>query len=75
MGPIIVYTNDPKKIILTKEEFEKYMQEAYDQGYWRGAAIAHSPFIYTNNGDTIPTIQWKDYITITTSNLEVGDKI
>lgn len=75
MEPIIVYTNDPKNIILTKEEFEKYMQKAYDQGYWRGAAIAHLPFVYPNNRDTIPAIQWKDYITTTTSNLKVGDKV
>lgn len=75
MGPIIVYTNDPKKIILTKEEFEKYMQEAYDQGYWRGAAISHIPFITYNDKETIPAIQWKDYITTTTSNLKVGDTI
>lgn len=73
MGPIIVYTNDPKNIILTKEEFEKYMQEAYDQGYWRGIAIGHSPFIYANNTDTNPAIQWKDYITTTLSNLKVGE--
>ena len=71
MKPIIIYTNDFDKLIFTKEEFEKYMQEAYDQGYWRGAAIPHIPFVY-NDRET-PAIQWKDYITTTTSNLKVGD--
>lgn len=74
MKPIIIYTSDSDKLVFTKEEFEKYMQEAYDQGYWRGAAISHIPFVY-NNDKVMPAIQWKDYITTTTSNLKVGDKV
>ena len=71
MKPIIIYTNDSDKLVFTKEEFEKYMQEAYNQGYWCGAVTQHIPYISWNDKETIPAIQWKDYIT--TSNLKVGD--
>ena len=36
MKPIIIYTGQKDEVKLTKEEFEKYINEAYDQGYKNG---------------------------------------
>jgi len=33
MKPIVIYpNNNSKNVVLTKEEFEKYLKEAYDTG-------------------------------------------
>ena len=41
MKPFVVYIKPSKNnnIILTKEEFEQYIQEAYDKGYADGKAL------------------------------------
>ena len=46
MKPIIIYTGQKDEVKLTKEEFEKYIQEAYDQGYKSGYSegIKWGPF-------------------------------
>ena len=43
MKPIVIYpNNNGNKITLTKEEFEKYLKEAYDTGWTDGRASAQS---------------------------------
>ena len=41
MKPFVVYIKPSKNnnIILTREEFEQYIQEAYDKGYADGKAL------------------------------------
>ena len=41
MRPFVVYIKPSKNnnIILTREEFEQYIQEAYDKGYADGKAL------------------------------------
>ena len=43
MKPIVIYpNNNSKNVVLTKEEFEKYLKEAYDTGYSDGrASVSH----------------------------------
>ena len=61
MKPIVIYPNDSgKHITLTKEEFEKYLKEAYDTGYSDGYAAAPR-YNWWNTPITYPTtnpIQW-----------------
>ena len=52
MKPIIIYLDKQDKISLTKEEFERYIREAYDQGYNCGYADGKrnywTPYWYGN---------------------------
>lgn len=36
MKPLIVYINNDKKISLTREEFEQFIKDAYNNGYNEG---------------------------------------
>ena len=56
MKPVIIYLDKRDEVRLSKEEFEKYIKEAYDQGYSCGYADGKkyywSPYWY---GNTITT--------------------
>ena len=41
MRPIVIYVGKSDEIKLTKEEFEKYLKEAYDSGYSEGYAAGN----------------------------------
>ena len=76
MKPIVVYTDKSDTIKLTKEEFEKYINEAYDQGYNRGYADGSktwwSPIRYdtTPCPTNTPTITTPIYTPIITCNTD-----
>ena len=36
MKPIVIYAENKDKITLTRKDFEKYLSEAFDQGYTEG---------------------------------------
>ena len=66
MKPIVIYIDkNSSKITLTKEEFEKYLKDAYDAGYNTGYNTGkeynwwHSPVIttpyYTNTNPEATT--------------------
>ena len=73
MKPIIIYTGQKDEVKLTKEEFEKYINEAYDQGYKNGYSEGikwgpiRSTIPYSNNPDiiTTPKLDPFKYTTIT----------
>lgn len=68
MRPIVIlYPSKDNKIVLTKEDFEGYLKQAYDAGYSDGQASRswnwwNTPISYPNTNP----IQW----TSTTPNLE-----
>ena len=54
MKPIVIYIDkNSSKITLTKEEFEKHLKEAYDNGYSDGQIAANKSWY---EPVTIPTI-------------------
>ena len=59
MKPIVIYIGKSDEIKLTKEEFEKYLNEAYSAGYDAGYANACKPYVtypwWTNTSPTITT--------------------
>ena len=59
MRPIVIYVGKSDEIKLTKEEFEKYLNEAYSAGYDAGYANACKPYVsypwWTNTQPTITT--------------------
>ena len=65
MKPIIIYMDRKDEVRLTKEEFEKYIKEAYDQGYNCGYADGKKnqwgPYWY---GNTITTTNTNTPLTI-----------
>ena len=65
MKPIIIYMDRKDEVRLTKEEFEKYIRDAYDQGYNCGYAEGRkyywSPYWY---GNTITSTNTNNPITI-----------
>lgn len=55
MKPIVIYLQSDK-IQLTKEEFEKYLQQAYDEGYEDGkkvSTINWQPGAWTCNDNVV----------------------
>lgn len=71
MKPFVVYIKPNKNdnIILTKDEFEQYLQEAYDKGYTDGKAvggvtITSSPITPLTTPGT-PLNPWYTYPNIT----------
>lgn len=61
MKPIIIYLDTQDgKIEITRKEFEKYISEAYQQGYDCGYAEGKksywSPYIYSNTTSNNPPI-------------------
>lgn len=59
MKPILIYieTNEDGKLDMTKEQFEQFMQEAFNQGYEAG--MAKGTVVYpsiTNTPNTPPTV-------------------
>lgn len=76
MKPIVIYADRDKnnKILLTKEEFEAYLKQAYDSGYSDGYASGKSnnwwntPITYPTTSPitwTTPSNPQRDYTTIT----------
>ena len=62
MKPLVIYTTD-KEIKLTKEEFEKYLADAYDaghsDGYNEGYTAGKATQWWTNSPTiTNPRITW-----------------
>ena len=59
MKPIVIYIGKSDEIKLTKEEFEKYLNEAYEAGYSAGYANGYAngyrPYNPWWNGGTIYT--------------------
>jgi len=59
MKPIVIYIGKSDEIKLTKEEFEKYLNEAYNAGYDAGYSNSYKPYIsypwWTNTQPTITT--------------------
>lgn len=49
MKPIVIYTENKDKITLTRKDFEKYLSEAFDQGYTEGynKGMSHIWYPYT----------------------------
>lgn len=84
MRPIIIlYPSKDNKIILTKEEFEAYLRQAYDAGYSDGYAAAphywwNTPITYSTTNPTrwtnaTPNIT-PDYTKITCdAHNDIGD--
>lgn len=77
MKPFVVYIKPSKNnnIILTKEEFEQYIQEAYDKGYADGKAlrdvtITPSPVTPLTNLGT-PLNPWYSIPTVTCDTAHV----
>ena len=62
MKPLVVYMTD-KEITITKEEFEKFLTDAYNaghtDGYNKGYASGKS-YGWWNNPVTIPSITYTD---------------
>ena len=61
MKPVVIYVDkNSSKVTLTKEEFEKYLKDAYDNGYSDGYASGKSNSWNwpTNNPVTTPHITW-----------------
>ena len=64
MKPVVIYIDkNSSKVTLTKEEFEKYLKDAYDNGYSDGYASGKSnswnwPTYPTNDPITMPHITW-----------------
>lgn len=65
MKPAIIYIKEEvendDKIILSKEDFEKYINEAYEQGKRDGAFLTLSPV----TSPSTPTPYYPNYTTIT----------
>lgn len=65
MKPIIIYMDRKDEVRLTKEEFEKYIRDAYDQGYNCGYADGKknywTPYWY---GNTITSANTNSPLTI-----------
>lgn len=59
MKPIIIYMDRKDEVRLTKEEFEKYIRDAYDQGYNCG---------YADGKKNYWTPYWYNTITSTNTN-------
>ena len=58
MKPIVIYADKSDKITLTKKEFEKYVNDAYDAGYYEGYASGQRSYVspwWTNTQPTITT--------------------
>lgn len=71
MKPIIIYMNKTfNKVVLTKEDFEKYIQDAYNAGYATGynegsqSRITYPYYPYYNTDITVPSYRW-DWTKIT----------
>ena len=62
MKPVVVYIDrNSSKITLTKEEFEKYLKDAYDNGYSDGYVSGKSNrwnWPTDNDRVTTPHINW-----------------
>ena len=61
MKPIVIYIGKSDEIKLTKEEFEKYLNEAYTAGYDAGYANAYRPYV---------SYPWWERTNITTPNTQ-----
>ena len=59
MKPIIIYMDRKDEVRLTKEEFEKYIRDAYDQGYNCG---------YADGKKNYWTPYWYNTVTSTNTN-------
>lgn len=74
MEPIVIYLDNNKdEIKLTKRQFEKYIKDAYKQGYDNGYAEGRKTYWYpywTNTG-TITTNPYPNEIHYTTATPEV----
>lgn len=72
MKPAIIYIKEQvkndDKIILSKEDFEKYINEAYEQGKRDGAFLTLSPA----TSPSTPTPYYPNYPTITCSDSVKG---
>lgn len=66
MKPIVIYVDKQSKTVtMPKEEFEKYLQDAYNQGYADGR---NNNLIVTY--PSTPVIPYYTPITCTTSNAD-----
>ena len=60
MKPVVIYPNNQTNTItLTKEEFEKYLNEAYEQGKADGKYQTTIPWIIPNS---FPTTTYEPYV-------------
>lgn len=71
MEPIVIYLEDSKdEIKLTKKQFEKYIKDAYKQGYDNGYTEGNRkyflPYYWTNTG-SISTSSYPQDIKYTTN--------
>lgn len=68
MKPIVLTQNEEGQIILTMEEFQKIIDEVYEEGKKDGSVSF--PYISTNPV-TVPlkynNVDWKDYVTCSSS--------
>lgn len=66
MKPIIIYQKEVEddKVILTKEEFEKCIQDVYDSGYSDGSnSFTAKGYTWTPNSLTSPEKPYSVYYT------------
>lgn len=79
MKPVIIYLDKRDEVRLSKEEFEKYIKEAYDQGYSCGYADGKknywSPYWYGNTITTTNTPITLDPYKQTTTNPNTNPNI
>ena len=75
MKPAIIYIKEQvkndDKIILSKEDFEKYINEAYEQGTRDGAFLTLSPV----TSPSTPLPYYPNYTTITCGDSVKGTSI
>ena len=64
MKPIIIYVDSEKdEIKLSRKQFEKFIQDAYQQGYDSGYAEGNKryylgPYVYTTATNQLPSITY-----------------
>ena len=68
MKPFVIYVDmNTDKVTLSKEDFEKYLKEAYENGYEEGKKANTYTGIRLN--DSIPSNRWPlDQVCYTTTN-------
>lgn len=71
----IFYPNSVGKIELTKEDLEKLLKEAYNEGYDRGRnyhSYAYTPYYTTLTGSCDNTIHYNNTISDTITSIDCG---
>ena len=69
MKPIVIYPKDNgDKIILTKKEFEEYLEQAYNAGHADGYAAGKTFNWWSTPITTQPNITWTSKTSTTPNN-------